>query len=228
MVKSGALTGCTEADIDANPLRNLIALRSGDSWEWLNFTTVTPEGDGSFTLSGFKRGRRGTEWACGNHATGDILVLYASLEPDMLGLSDVGADLSVKVVSNGRSLAGASQTDITPFTGASLKPYAPANAHAVKQSNGDWVVYGIRRTRLGGGWTSGTTIPLSELTEEYEIDLSDGATDVTKTTGSLPYTWTSAAQTSDMGGAVAEGDLTGAVYQISDAVGRGFAAEFSA
>lgn len=217
----GSLTGCTEAAVDANPLLNLCLI--GD--ELVNFTTATLEGDGSYTLSGFKRGRRGTEWATGTHAARDVFLLLASPETGEMGLSEVSTALSFKVVTTGRTATGAFPIDFT-FTGASLKPYAPANVSAVK-SGSDWIIYGTRRTRVGGAWTGGGTIPLSEASEEYEIDLSDGVTDVTKTVTSLPYTWTAATQTTDMGGVVAEGDLTGEIFQMSDAVGRGFGTTFA-
>jgi hypothetical protein len=64
-LQSGSLTSVSEADINADPSLNLILVGRPGNWEYINFTTATLNGDGSYTLSGFKRGRRGTEWACG-------------------------------------------------------------------------------------------------------------------------------------------------------------------
>ena len=223
----GTLSGCTEADIDADPTLNLCLL--GD--ELLNFTTATLEGDGTYTLSGFKRGRRGTEWACDSHAARDVFLLLDTSDAIDAGLSDVGTDLSFKAVTGGRSATGAFPIDIS-FTGASLKPYAPCHLEAVKDSGtGDWTLTWVRRTRVGGAWTSGTSIPLSETSEEYEVDILDapGGNVVRTYSGlsSATATYSAADQTTD-GGDVPEGSLYFAVYQISDAVDRGFAAEATA
>lgn len=222
-VINGTLTSTTEAEINANPALNLVYLGG----ELLNFTTATLEGDGTYTLTGLKRGRRGTEWACSAHAVADEFVLVDNLDAETFDLSDVGTDLSFKAITNGATATSGFPVGVS-FTGASLKPYAPAHVEAVKESNGDWTIYGVRRTRVGGAWTSGTTIPLSENSEEYEIALDDGSTQVTKTTASLPYTWDVATQTSDMGAEVTAGNLDGTVYQMSDAVGRGYGTAFSA
>src|SRR3990167_7786082 len=222
----GSLSGTTEAAINIDHSLNQFILKSGTYWEIAQFTTATLEGDGTYTLSGFKRGRRGTEWATGGHLIGDVFLLLDTAEDTALGLSDVGTNMSFKAITSGRTTGF--PEDIEPFTGASLKPYAPSHVHAIKQDNGDWIIYGIRRTRVGGDWTSGTPIPLSEVSEEYQLDLSDGVDTVTKTTSSLPYTWTQANQVTDVGAEVMIGGLEVAVYQISDSVGRGYATEITA
>lgn len=219
----GTLAGTTEAAIDANPETNLALL--GD--EIINFTTATLEADGTYTLSGLKRGRRGTEWATGTHAVGDAFVLLDDAITANMGLSDVGSSFQYKAITSGRTEAGATVIDVS-FTGATMKPYAPAHLSAVKESNGDWTIDAIRRTRVGGAWVGGTTIPLGEDSESYSITLSDGATEVTKTTSSLPYTWTSAAQTTDTGAEVTAGNLEYSIAQVSAQVGNGFVSEATA
>ena len=213
----GTLTGCTEADIDADPMMNLCLL--GD--ELLNFTTATLEGDGSYTLSGLKRGRRGTEWACAGHAVNDTFVLLDTADAVELGLSDVGTDLSFKAATNGRTTTGAFPIDLT-FDGNSLKPYAPADLRAEKQDNGDWVISWKWRTRVGGDWRSGVAPSSAEASLSFHVTLSDGVTEVTKTASASPYTWDVATQTTDTGAEVAEGDLSASVAQISATVGDGW------
>jgi hypothetical protein len=224
-IQTGALTGCTEAEIDATPTRNLALI--GD--ELVNFTTATLEGDGTYTLSGFKRGRRGTEWATDAHATRDVFLLLSHVATAARGLSDVGTDMNFKAVTSGRTATSAFPISLAPFTGASLKPYAPCHLVAVKESNGDWTLSWVRRTRVGGAWTSGTTIPLGEVSEEYHLTVGDGASSDTKTvTSATTYLWSVAEQTTDTGAEVMAGDLAWAVAQISDAVGDGFLAEATA
>jgi hypothetical protein len=116
-LQNGSLTNASEDDIDADPSLNLLLVGRPGAWEYVNFTTATLNGDGSYTLSGFKRGRRGTEWACGEHQAGDAFVLASSLDVDEVGADDVGAVLSFKAQSLGRSVDSAAAIDLSPFTG---------------------------------------------------------------------------------------------------------------
>lgn len=220
----GSLTGTTEALIDANPTANLALI--GD--ELVNFTTATLETDGSYTLSGFKRGRRGTEWATGTHASRDVFLLLNTVSAVTLGLSDVSTDMSFKAITAGRTTGF--PIGLTPFTGASLKPYAPCHLSAVKDSGtGDWTLSWVRRTRVGGAWTGGAAIPLSEASEEYHLTVGDGVSSDTKTvTSATSYVWDVATQTADTGAEVMAGDLVWGIAQVSDAVGDGFLAEATA
>lgn len=212
----GTLTSCTEADIDASPTTNLALL--GD--ELINFTTATLEADGTYTLSGFKRGRRGTEWARATHVAGDAFVLAANLEADAVGLSEVGEDFSFKAQTLGRDLGGAEVIEVD-FTGASLKPYAPAR---VKYSTDGTDLTGtiIRRTRVGGAWGSTASVALSENSEAYEIDVYVGSTfkRTISITSTNIFTYTAAMMATD--GTSLSSRPTFNVYQMSDAVGRGY------
>jgi hypothetical protein len=109
------------------------------------------------------------------------------------------------------------------FAGTSLKPYAPARVQASFDGT-DWTFTVIRRTRLGGAWVGGTTIPLSEASEAYAIEIYSGTT-LKRTlalSGTNVATWTAAMQVADFGTAQSVKPPLIA-YQISDAVGRGFA-----
>lgn len=216
----GDLTSVTEAEIDADPSLNLAYLGG----ELLNFTTAFLEADDTYTLSGFKRGRRGTEWAVGLHAIQDEFVLAADLENEGVGVSEIGDTLHYKAQSFGRDPSTAPAIDIT-FAGNSLKPYAPAVQSVTKDSaSGDIVVDFDRRTRIGGNW-NGSVIPLGEATEAYELDVLDGsdvARTLTATTTSFIYLEDD--QTTDFGAPIAANDLDAMLYQLSATVGRGFAA----
>lgn len=227
VLQTGALTGCTEAQIDANPLLNLAAIQAGDDWEMVNFTTATLTATKTYTVSGFKRGRRGTEWAAGLHNTSDMFLLLDNVHDAKMGLSEVGTDLSFKAITAGRTTGF--PVDVVPYTGASLKPYAPCHLRGLKDSgSGDWALAWVRRTRVGGAWTSGATIPVSETSEAYEVEIMNGASVVRTVTGlsSPATTWTAAQQTTDFG--FGQSSVTFRVYQISDAVGRGFVASGTA
>lgn len=219
---NGTLTSSTEAAIDADPTVNMAAIGADGRWEIVNFTTATLEADGTYGLSGFKRGRRGTEGNVDNHEIGDEFVLLSGALRAELGSDDVGDDLSFKAVSAGRSEESAVPIDLA-FTGATLKPYAPARL--------EWTTDGTdlfgeitRRTRVGGSWSDDGVVPLSENSEAYEVDVLDGSGDVIDTievTGTNTFTITAADLATYSASVSAPPDVN--VYQMSDAVGRGFA-----
>lgn len=224
-LQTGELTGCTEAAANADPTLNLAAIGVEGRWEIVQFTTATLTTGTTYTVSGFKRGRRGTEWAAELHAAGDVFVLLDTADPEAMGLSEVATAVSFKAITAGRS--NGFEINFT-YEGQTLKPYAPTHLSAVKETSGDWTISAVRRTRVGGAWRGGVTIPLSEASESYRVTVGDGVTSVNKTTASLPYTWTVADQTTDTGAEVMAGDLEYAVAQISTAVGAGFVSEATA
>lgn len=223
-LKNGTLAGATLAELHANPSLNLAAIGQPGAWEFIQFTTATLEGDGTYTLTGLRRGRRGTNGNTGGHAAGDRFVLLDEAAAVPVALSEVGTAQSFKVVSLGRSSTTAPEINLT-FSGASLKPWSPVHLKGTKDSgSGDWDLEWVRRTRIGGQWRSGQSIPLSEDSEEYEVEIMNGSTVVRTITGltSPAYTYSAADQTTDFGSG--QSALTFRVYQISSKVGRGFVA----
>lgn len=218
----GELTSCTEADIDANPRLNQAIVGSQGNWEIVNFTTAAQQVNGTWNISGFKRGRRGTEGEVAGHLAGDHFILAAELAHDAVALSEVGTELDFKVQGPGRSVDAAEVIEVD-FTGASLKPYAPA---WVKWYFDGTDMQGTirRRTRVGGAWVGGATIPLSEASQEYEVEVYSGATLKRTITlsGTNTFTYTNAQMVTDFGTALTS-PPTFRAYQLSDAVGRGFA-----
>jgi hypothetical protein len=212
-VQNGTLASTTEAICNATPTFNLALLGS----ELIQFTTATLEGDGTYTLSGLKRGRRGTERATSIHAVGDQFVLLDAAGNVEMGASDIGDTLYFKAVTAGREIDSAFPITIDPYVGATNKPYNPAHFEAVKDSGtGDWTFTWVRRSRIGGAWTSGTSIPLGESAENYKVKIMDGVTvvrTITSTTATAVYS--SAQQVTD-GGDVPEGDLDATVLQVGD------------
>jgi hypothetical protein len=227
-VRNGSLSNATEDDIDADPSVNLAALWNPTTGavEYLNFTTATLEVDGTTTLSGFKRGRRGTEGACGDHSASEILVLLSGLARDGLALSEVGTAEGYRGVSYGRDPATGQLVEFS-LTGATLKPYAPVHLEArLDGATGDWAFTWHRRTRIGGAWVGGTTIPLGEVSEAYELVIpTSGGGSRTITASSASATWSAAEQVADYGAPQTSLPAGIVVYQLSDAVGRGFESE---
>lgn len=109
------LTSCTSDALDNG--ENLCALRSGTTWELLQFRDATlidtdSEGRKTYTLAGFYRGRKGTAEAIDDHATDDTLVLLPMLNIDAPE-SELNVALNYKAVTYDTSLAAATVVDFT-------------------------------------------------------------------------------------------------------------------
>lgn len=217
--ETGTFTSVTEAACEANGRLNLLLVGS----EYIQFTTATLLGGPSWRLSGLRRGRRGTEWACATHGASEKVLLLENAKYQNFGLSNVGTNQSWKDITTGLGPTGADVDALSPLVGATLKPYAPAHLTGTKDSgSGDWTLNWVRRTRIGGAWTSGTPIPLSEASEEYELEIMNGVSVVRTFTGltTPTATYTNAQQVTDFGST--QSTITFKVYQISDSVGRGY------
>jgi hypothetical protein len=157
------------------------------------------------------------------HQVGEaVLVLDPTVLTRVSSLDEVGLARFYKAVSIGSdpSLPGA--VDFTNEA-ASLKPYAPVHLHGSRNGGGDLTITWVRRTRYSGEWRDLVDVPLNEGSEAYEVDVLDGAGQVLRTLSStMPsVTYLVADQTTDFGAPQSTVDI--AVYQMSAAVGRGFA-----
>lgn len=212
----GELTSATKAQVANGANRAVL----GD--EIIGFTTATLVAAHTYQLSGFIRGRRGTEWATGDHATGEPFVLLSGLPRAIMGASDVGDPLYVRPTTNGGPNCFAQTLD--PFSGASLKPYSPAHL-AVEDVAGDLVATWVRRTRIGGEAVNGTTPPLGEGSEAYVMQVLNGAGAVIRTYSGLSSptaTYLAADIATDSGAGE-----TLRVMQVSATVNNGFPADIA-
>jgi hypothetical protein len=173
------------------------------------------------------RGWKGTEWAIA-HGGGQerfVRLDIASTKRVNDTLADLDKLAFFKAVTSGQSLDSAAITRFTD-TGVSLKPWSPADVSASFDMSDNVVIIWRRRSRLVG--RNGRDFydpPLGEESESYEIDiLSDDETAVkrtlTSTTATVNYSDTD--QTTDFGGLKSE-NLHVNIYQMSAAVGRGYA-----
>lgn len=206
--------------------------------EVIQFRDCEENDDGTWTIWNLLRGRRGTEYACDNHRVGERFVFLASstIGFGLEQISSRGQERSFKAVC-----AGASVNDATPLTivyePRDLMPYAPADIRRTLTPlvAGPITLNWSRRTRLGGNLMDGTpVVPLLERAEAYEVyilidafagDLSRGVgpsgflRKFETTTPSVVYTLEQ--QLEDNFDAEID-TLHLAIYQMSDAVGRGF------
>lgn len=194
-----------------------------NGWEIARFTTALDNGDGTWTLTGWLRGKRGTEamaasaWAAGNRI---VIPVDSSL---MWGTQD----LSSEAWYFAETLGGDDNSDAAEgfaFPASNMKPYAPVHIAGSRDGGNNLTATWVRRTRIDGQWRDGTTVkPLGEDSEEYEVDYVDGSGAVLRSlTGLASETagYTAAEQTAD---GLTPGDPVNIrVYQISALVGRGY------
>lgn len=221
---SGSLESVTQQELIDDPMLNLAIIGT----EIVQFRTAALEADGSYTLSGFFRGCRGTEASSTGHLPGDTFMLVdQSMLRRSLGVSEVGDTDYYRGVTSGRSFDGALTRSLS-FTGAANKPYSPAHVDLVQDPvSEDWDISWVRRTRIGGANVNGSDVPLGESSEAYEVDIMNGSAVVRTITSATPsVTYTQAQQVTDFGSA--QTSLTVRVYQMSSVVGRGFVTEQAA
>lgn len=194
----------------------------------LTATLISP---GVYTLSGFLRGRRGTDWASTGHVAAERFVELLPTGDGVrfvaLDAVDLGSLRYYKAVSAGQLLSAVAAKTITP-AGITLKPYSPVNAR-VNRDAVDHVITWNRRTRLSTRLTGSLPIyaPLGEASEAYEVEIFIGSAEAAAGTPVL-RTITASAQSCTYTSAQRTADGTGSsvvhmrIYQISAAVGRGY------
>lgn len=177
-----------------------IALLGSEIVQYKNATLTAPS---TYTLSGFLRGRRGTEWHTRRHIAGERFVALPVLDVPS-PFNDLGQQRQYKPVTNGSSLAATSAISFVD-SGVALMPYAPTNLFGGINAAGDVVIDWTRRTRIGGAWVDFTDVPLSEPSELYVLQVwnADYTVCARVVTGltSPTFTYTSAMQVTDFGAA---------------------------
>lgn len=223
------LTSATEAAVLAGVNAAYVGAANGEggNGEILQFknavATMTP---GRYQISGLLRGQRGTEFTVGLHAGGEMFVLLepGPLKRSSFGLSDVGQERAYKAVS---LLMAEADADAVLWTnsGVGLRPYSPEALELTGDTGGDLVLTWVRRSRIGGDVDPP---PLGEDSEAYRVEVIalDGHTIVRTVDVTAPtFTYTSAMQTADFGGAVS--DLHWKVAQVSAQYGPGVYADLT-
>ena len=190
--------------------------------EVIQFQTATLLADNKYRLSGLLRGRLGSEWAVGTHAASERVVLLTNaLARELIAASAWNISKKFKPVTIGSTLGITTAQDFT-YTAKALKPYAPGHVNGSRAAN-DLTIVWKRRTRLNGDWRDLVDVPLNEESERYEVDIMQGAT-VKRTLLNLTTPtalYTAGQQVTDFG--AVQSSIAVRVYQLSAAVGRGFA-----
>jgi len=205
---------------------NHFAYGAAGRWEIIAARTCTLQSGSTYIISNMLRGRFGSEWAMGLHATGDTVVLLDSSDLQMLSQSnaDIGASRLYRAITAGRDFSTDADRAMT-YGGVNLKPLSPVYLNGARDpGTADWSIEWIRRTRVGGEWRDGVDAELGEASEAYDIEIyADGSyTSVKRTiTAAAPScAYSSADQVTDFGSN--QGTLYIRVYQRSATVGRGY------
>lgn len=187
--------------------------------EIIQFKTASEIEPGKYQLSGLLRGRLGTEWAISAHAAGERFVLLdGKLEKEKMPLSALALSKLYKPVT-----IGGTPSLAYTYAGKALKPYAPVHISGTRDGSGNLTISWVRRTRIGGEWRDGVEIPLAETAEKYEVEILSGSTALRTLASNSPTAlYSTVNQVADFGSN--QSAVTIKIYQISEAVGRGYAA----
>ncbi|MEM8825881.1 MAG: phage tail protein [Pseudomonadota bacterium] len=191
--------------------------------ELLQFTRAEEIGPRRWRLSGFLRGRRGTEAVVSAHAPCEPFTLLdrAALFPLDLPLSTLGTEILVKAVGPADPIPAAVPIALS-IRGRALQPLSPVRLRVERAENGDLAIDWIRRSRLGFVWIDGTDVPLGEEQEQYRLRVTSGGRAAEYLTASPGFLYRAVAQIDDLDSLFAGGAIE--VTQISGMTGPGHAA----
>lgn len=221
---SGELESITRDQMLAG--QHYVAYGADGRWEIMRFQTATLQADGTYMVSGFVRGERGTEWATGLHQLGDWFVFLDDPDNIFIGapVESIGLQRLYRAITSGAALDSAADQAFT-YRGVNLECLSPVYAKGARDGSSNFTGTFTRRSRLSSSWwTNGVVAPVGETTEAYEIDVMQGAS-VKRTIAVTSPTWTYSAanQTTDFGSP--QSSITFRIYQLSAVVGRGFPLE---
>lgn len=197
-----------------------------NGWEICKFETATlvDVATNTYEVSNLLRGLYGTEHLTGTHVENDFFVLLNQMEYVQFNNSYVlGTTLFTKTVCPGQT-EDELEFGEAVYNAINLKPYSGVRAAATRDIADDITLTWVRRGRYDNDWADDADIPIAETSENYEVDVMDGATIVrTLHSTSESVVYTEAQQVADFG--VAQPSVTFRIYQISAEAGRGTAYE---
>lgn len=221
---SGSLSSLTRDQMLAGA--NYAAYGVNGRWEIVRFQNAALQADGSYLVSGFVRGERGTEWATGLHQVGDYFVLLD--DPDLAfvraSIEQIGIARTYRGVTAGSALDSAVNQSFT-YNGVNLECLSPVYASGSRDGSSNFTGTFTRRSRLSTSWwTTGVETAVGEESLAFEVDVMSGSTVVrTITTSTTSFSYSAANQTTDFGSPQAS--ITFRIYQMSATVGRGYPLE---
>lgn len=161
------LTSCTYLQMMNGA--NVAAYGNNGRWEIIQFQTVTDNGNGSYTLSGILRGRRGTDYAVDNHFAGDLFVLMDASWVEIISFphSDVELSFRYKGVGFGQD-QGSVIPQVAALEGYGALPWPPSGleiSRSLSALTGDITIEWDRRSRTVGELIDGAEYAPLDATE---------------------------------------------------------------
>lgn len=196
------------------------ALLGDEIIQWKNATLVA---ENTYELSGLLRGRRGTEWAVGEHSVGERFVVLekGALYRMPMGQSQLNQTAYYKALPLGGDWDDARQLSQN-YKAASLRCFAPVQIKGARDESDNLSLLWIRRPRWNGEWMDEIDVPLFEAQELYQIDILNGDEVVRTLESNAPnISYSAEDQTTDFGNA--QSSVSVAIYQMNDTIGRGHA-----
>ena len=193
--------------------------------EVLQFKNAVLLATNKYEISHLLRGRLGTETSVASHSAGEnFTLLDGRITREQVANSLLGLPRLYKPVSIGDTLGQTASQEFN-HKGRGLKPYAPVHIRGSRDGAGNLSLTWVRRSRGAPDLADYVDALLNEAKELYEIEILNGSSVVRIISGlSTPAaTYTAAEQTADFG--LSQSSITCRIYQLSEIVGRGYAAQ---
>jgi hypothetical protein len=178
--------------------------------EYLQFKTATKVDTATWELTDLRRGRKGTDFAIGTHASGEEFVLLGGDGVFRIPYADTsfwGNLLNLRGVTLHQDDADADVIDFTN-TGEGKRPYSPVNVAGTWDGSNNLTITWDARSRLNVG---GLGI---DDQDNFEVEITSGAGRTITATGVSSAAYPAADQTTDT---ITPGDtIDGRVRQLSD------------
>jgi hypothetical protein len=187
--------------------------------EVIQFTTAVYLGGADYRLSGLIRGRRGTDYAWGDHAINErFILLTAGTVIRVNTLRDlIGKTISLKAITESEQLADVAPVNLE-ITGQELKPYAPVHITGSRDGSDNLTIEWVRRVRKNGELQDYSDVELDQPHERYEVEVwTPGFGALVRTISGLTgptATYTAAQQTTDFGSP--QPAVSVLIYQLGD------------
>lgn len=207
--------------------RNTVAIRhDNDIWEIIQFQNAELVAEQEYELSNLLRGQAGTDDAIRTIAStgATFVVIDEAIKQINMNVNEIGLAFNWRYGPSQYDIGHPSfQTKTVTFTARGLRPFSPVHVKGETSGN-DLIISWIRRSRIGGDSWELSEIPLSEESENYQVDILNGATVVrTISTTQANCTYSEIDQITDWGSV--QSSYIVRVYQISNIYGRGTYAE---
>lgn len=137
----------TEADLIANPYKNLFHVGPQAGGEYLQAATVVNHGNQSYTISDFYRGRFGTDTTELTHgADEDVVFLNGAEKFVAIDPARLDTEYNYKVVTTNQNVADADPIPFT-WTGGTFAAKRVTEFSGVRDSSGNWHFSGVGHPR---------------------------------------------------------------------------------